>query len=237
MPETNRKLLSAGLPRLAAALALSGGGCAVLYIVRVSFSGRTSYSFLLWNLFLAYIPFLIATFGTWLLESIAKRARPGVLLIPLSLVWLLFYPNAPYIFTDFIHVVNKTFIDNKASFLLGKTGLLWYDLIMTAAFAFVGHFVGLVSVWLVQRQLERFWGTWPARFSIVFAIALSGFGVYLGRFSRLNSWDLLVSSRKVADSVRSIVSDPHAIGFSLAFSLVILLTYSALVVFKKTGQT
>ncbi len=237
MTDKDNLPLTKGLSRLAAALSLTGGGCVVLYAVRVSFSGKTSYSFLLWNLFLAYVPFLVAVGGAWLLESLPRRARPAFLVLPVSLVWLLFYPNAPYIFTDFIHVMNKTYINTQSAEMLGKNGFLWYDLIMTAAFAFVGHFVGLISVWLVQRELERFWGTWPARLCTVAAIGLSGFGIYLGRFSRLNSWDLLVSPRKVAGAMRVIAGDPHAIVFSLAFSLVILLSYFALVVFKKTGQS
>ena len=237
MRERSRQPLTTGLPRLAAALALTGGGCIILYAVRVSFSGKTSYSFLLWNLFLAYVPFLIASAGAWFLDSLSERAKPALFVIPFALAWLLFYPNAPYIFTDFIHVMNKTYIRNQAAELLGERGFLWYDLIMTAAFAFVGHFVGLVSVWLVQRQLERFWGIWPARIGTVTAIALSGFGIYLGRFSRLNSWDLIASPDKVAEAMKAIASDPHAMVFSLAFSLVILFSYFGLVAFKRTGQS
>jgi uncharacterized membrane protein len=104
---------------------------------------------------------------------------------------------------------------------------------MNAAFAFLGHFIGLVSMWLMQGGLTRVWGSRVARIVVCVAIFFSGFGIYLGRFSRLNSWDLLFDLGKVANEVTEALSELKAILFSAVFALFILLTYVALVVFKR----
>jgi Predicted membrane protein len=224
---------SSGFLRLSVLLALACTGCVLLFGVRVAISGKTSYSSLVWNLFLAFVPYVFAAVGVQLMS----RARSGWLrhsiAILTSLLWLVFYPNAPYIFTDFIHVINKTYLRTAPSEWLNLNALLWYDVLMNAAFAFLGHFIGLASMWLMQGGLGRLWGERAARVVVGAAILFSGFGIYLGRFSRLNSWDMIFDLRRVASEVSEALSDPKAILFSAVFSLFILLTYIALIVFKK----
>jgi uncharacterized membrane protein len=214
-------------------LALSASGCLLLFGLRFAISRTLAYTYLVWNLLLAAVPYLVAGGGVHLLAA----ARPGRYRAPLSAavgaLWLVFYPNAPYIFTDFIHVFNRTFLRSQPSDWLGLNALLWYDLLMNAAFAFIGHFIGLVSMWLMQSGFARAWGVRAARYLVGAAILLSGFGIYLGRFSRLNSWDVVFDPRRVWSEVAEASSDPKAILFSAAFSLFILLTYAALVVFKR----
>jgi uncharacterized membrane protein len=221
--------------RLSAALALACLGCVLLFALRVAISGRTFYSYLVWNLALAAVPYAVAATGS----SLLSRAREGgwrtAAAVATATLWLVFYPNAPYIFTDFIHVINRTYPRASATEWLGVTALTWYDLLMNAAFAFLGHFIGLVSMWIVQASFARTWGKWPARSLVGVAIFLSGFGIYLGRFSRLNSWDVVLDPRKVLGEIAEASADPKAILFSAAFSLFILLTYAALVVFKSAG--
>jgi uncharacterized membrane protein len=88
-------------------------------------------------------------------------------------------------------------------------------------------------MWLVQRGFTEAWGARASRALVAAAILLSGFGIYLGRFSRLNSWDILLDTRKVFSEAAEATADPRAILFSAAFSLFIFLTYAALVVFKR----
>jgi uncharacterized membrane protein len=219
--------------RLSAILALSCIGCILLFGVRVAISGKTFYRYLVWNLILAVVPYLIAVLGVQLIAHARPGHGRGLLTAAVALLWLVFYPNAPYIFTDFIHVINKTYLRAAPSEWLNLNALLWYDLLMNAAFAFLGHFIGLVSMWLMQGGLARVWGGRIARVVVCAAIFCSGFGIYLGRFSRLNSWDLLFDLGKVANEVTEALSDPKAILFSAVFSLFILLTYVALIVFKR----
>ncbi len=223
---------------MSAVLALAVAGCFLLFGLRVAISGTTFYRYLVWNLLLAFVPYVIAALGVRLLSASGgwKGRSRAVVAAATAALWLVFYPNAPYIFTDFIHVINKTYLRAKPSDWLGLNALLWYDLLMNAAFAFIGHFIGLVSMWLVHNSLEVLWGPRAARALVALAILFAGFGIYLGRFSRLNSWDLLYDPRTVVNEVAEASADPKAILFSAAFSLFIFLTYAALVVFKRMAM-
>jgi uncharacterized membrane protein len=215
------------------ALAIAAVGCILLFGLRVAISGKTFYRYLVWNLLLAIVPYLVAAASAFLLSRSREGRGRNALAAAAALLWLAFYPNAPYIFTDFIHVINKTYVRAAPSEWLNLNALLWYDLLMNAAFAFFGHFIGLISMWLMQGSLGKVWGEKAARLVVGAAILFSGFGIYLGRFSRLNSWDLFIDLRKVAGEVGEALADPKAILFSIAFSLFILLTYVSLVVFKR----
>jgi uncharacterized membrane protein len=218
---------------LTAILGLAALGCVLLYGLRVLVSRRVSYLFLVWNLAIALVPYLIAAVGSLALGKMRPRRLRALLAVPFAALWLVFYPNAPYILTDFIHVINRTYLKTDPSEWLGTNALLWYDLVMNAAFAFIGHFIGLVSMWLVQEFLKRTWSRTAARSLVLAAILLSGFGIYLGRFSRLNSWDVLLDPRRVLGEVGEAAHDPRALLFSAVFALFILLTYGALIIFKR----
>jgi uncharacterized membrane protein len=218
---------------LSAVLALAASGCFLLFGLRVAISGKTFYRYLVWNLLLAIVPYVIAAIGVHFLARSGARRSRNLIAAATAALWILFYPNAPYIFTDFIHVINRTYLRAAPSEWLSLNALLWYDLLMNAAFAFIGHFIGLVSMWLIQSSFAAAWGARAARGLVGAAILVSGFGIYLGRFSRLNSWDLVLDPRRVFGEVADALSDPKAVLFSAAFSLFILLTYAALVVFKR----
>jgi len=219
---------------LSVMLALAAAGCFLLLALRFAISGRLAYRYLVLNLVLAMAPYIIAAAGLHLMAR-AEGRRRTLIAIPTAVLWLVFYPNAPYIFTDFIHVINRTYLRAAPSEWLGLNALLWYDLLMNAAFAFIGHFIGLVSMWLVHTSFAETWGRRAARLLVGAAILLSGFGIYLGRFSRLNSWDVLFAPIRVFSEVAEATADPKAILFSVAFSLFILLTYAALAAFKRMG--
>jgi uncharacterized membrane protein len=218
---------------LSTVLSLSAAGCILLFGLRVAISGKTAYRYLVWNLVLAIVPYIIAALGARFLVRAEGRPVRAFIAAGTAALWFVFYPNAPYIFTDFIHVINRTYLRTAPSDWLSLNALLWYDLLMNAAFAFIGHFIGLVSMWIVQTYLSRVWGPRPAGVLIGAVILLSGFGIYLGRFSRLNSWDLVLDPERVAREVGEALADPKALVFSAAFSLFIFLTYAALVVFKR----
>ncbi len=221
---------------LTAIFGLASLGCVLIYGLRVLISGRLWYLYLVWNLALAVVPFLIAAVGSTLLSHIAPGRALSIAAAPFALLWLLFYPNAPYILTDFIHVIDRTYLRASPSEWLGINALIWYDLLMNAVFAFIGHFMGLVSMWLVQRTLARAWGAAAARALLAVAILLAGFGIYLGRFSRLSSWDAIFKPERVFDEIRDATTDPKALLFSFTFAIFIALTYGALAAFKRVGE-
>ncbi len=135
---------------------------------RVFYTGKFTFTFLLWNLFLAWLPFLFAWVVYW-------RPKTAVFLAPL---WLLFLPNAPYIVTDLIH-------------LRWHSGVpVWYDALMIFTFALTGLLLGLVSLYLMQSLVARRLGEWISWLFVLFVLGLSAYGVYIGRFLRWNSWDV-----------------------------------------------
>jgi uncharacterized membrane protein len=199
------------------ASAIASAGCLLMIVLRLMLTRSLRYGFLLWNLFLAWVPYLLSL----LILRVAaprtrlRRLRPGVVL--LGLLWLLFYPNAPYILTDFIHVIEEAGNLTNA--------LLWYDIILHAAFAFIGHLIGLISLAILYQIIERLYRRWVAWLVVVLACGLGGFGIYLGRFERLNSWDILfVPAATLRIGILSLFN-PKALLFSLCFAFYIFLTY------------
>ena len=120
-------------------LVLASGMCLALLAFRMSYPHGSDYRFLAWNLFLAWIPFVLAV----VLYDSDRRGVRTALLVGLGAAWLLFLPNAPYIVTDFIHVGRVS------------GAPIWFDASMTASFAGVGLVLGLGSVILVQGVIER----------------------------------------------------------------------------------
>jgi len=145
-----------------------------LIAVRILLTRQWLFVFLLWNLFLAAIPFALSA-------ALYLAARPpGVrLLAPIGLVWLLFFPNAPYLITDLFHLEPR------------PSAPYWYDLALIMSCAWNGlmlAFASLLDMHTLVRQRLGFWAGW---LFVALALGLSAFGVYLGRYLRYNSWDIL----------------------------------------------
>ena len=194
--------------------------------LRLMLTGSLRYAFLLWNLFLAWVPYLL---GLLILRITVSgtgqpRLRAGAVL--LGLLWLLFYPNAPYILTDFIHVIEE------AANL--TTALLWYDIILHAAFAFIGHLIGLISMAILFQTMEQLHRRWSAWLVVVLACGLGGYGIYLGRFQRLNSWDILFLPGATLRIGMLSLFNPKALLFSLCFAFYIFLTFLIVHFFRQT---
>ena len=181
-------------------LVLASGLCVALLAVRVRYPHGSDFEFLTWNLFLAWIPFVLAV----VLHDGARRGRRAGL--PRSrrrLLWLLFLPNAPYIVTDFVHVGRVSGVP------------VWYDAAMIASFAAVGLVLGLVSILLVQGVVERRFGAAVGWLMLAPVFFLCSAGIYIGRVHRLNSWDAITSPgtllRGFADRLADPLAQPEAI--------------------------
>jgi len=216
--------------RLAVVAGLGFLSCSLFVAVRYWLTGRFAQGYLLWNLLLAAAPVVIAWAGLRLSYG-GRRSRAAAL--GAFVAWLIFYPNAPYIFTDFIHVVRRAGLGSVAAPWLSECDLLWYDIVMNAAFAFVGHYLGLVSMYLMHGAARRLFGRAAGWAAMAPAILLSGLGIHLGRFSRFNSWDLLIHPVQAVRVIRESIADPAALLFSTAFSLFIALTYLVFYVVKR----
>ena len=153
-------------------LALFTAFCLVCLFIRNSVEGNTTYNFLLWNLFLAFLPLLFA----WIISFFVGKLNKVIIIIG-SLVWLLFYPNAPYMISDLIHV-NST------------SSMVLYDTLIIFSFSMLALFYGFYSIKIVHFCYRQITSKRTAHLVIVASILLSSAGIYLGRILRLNSWDL-----------------------------------------------
>jgi len=177
------------IPALVAASAF----CVATVVYRGHHAGDGFYDFLVWNLVLAWVPFVIAVAAY---VSARRGGGPGT--VALGVLWLLFFPNAPYLLTDFIHLHES------------RATPLWYDALMLAAFAWTGLLLGFASLYLMQMIWQRRVGPIWAWLGVVAALAVASFGVYLGRFLRFNSWDALVRPRGIAHVIATELENPFS---------------------------
>jgi uncharacterized membrane protein len=167
---------------------------------------------LTWNLFLAWFPLGVVLVLRDLRQS---GFRNRWLLTAGLLTWLAFLPNAPYIITDLYHIKN---IDHP---------LLWFDTMSLFLFALTGLLVGLYSILIVHRMLRPLTGVWLAWAFILSSQMLSGFGIYLGRFGRWNSWDVLTKPSSMTRAVALAYQDHLSIKLTLGYGFVLIVLYVA----------
>jgi uncharacterized membrane protein len=177
---------------LAAVLLLSCAVGVALLAFRLYYSGTAGYIFLAWNLFLAWIPLWLALAVGWL----GRGGRPvGAAAWAIGLLWLLFFPNAPYLLTEFIHLdpqyaVSERPLRTLAGLSPARDVPVWYDALLILTFAWNGMLLAFVSLHIVQRAVRNSAGAAWGWAVVVLVLWLGGFGVSLGRFERWNSWDL-----------------------------------------------
>jgi uncharacterized membrane protein len=189
---------------------------ATLVALRVLLTGNWTYTSLIWNLFLAWLP-LVFALDACHQYRLAKRRNWRVYLS--SALWLLFFPNAPYIFTDLIHV--------KHWWPLGR---YWMDLSLVLVFALTGFLLGFISLYLMQSVVANRFGKAASWLFTLAVAALSGFGVYLGRVQRWNSWDIVVHPVGLARAIVHWATHPFAnpaiaFGFPALFATFLFLGY------------
>jgi uncharacterized membrane protein len=149
------------------------------------------FGFLLWNLFLAAIPMGFAALFCAFNKSSNKIAMAGVLAM-----WLLFFPNAPYILTDLLHLYPRRGIP------------FWYDLVLIFTFAWNGVMLGYLSLLFIHNKIELFYGKVKAWLFSLASLSLGAFGIYLGRFDRWNSWDILQEPIPLIKGIASYIIHP-----------------------------
>ena len=182
-------------------LALSGALAAGV-LARVAATQSADLTNLVWNLFLAWIPFLVAL----ALYDGARRGSSTTKLAVLGVVWLVFLPNAPYIATDVIWLGD-----------LGS-GTYWHDPILIGVAAGLGLVLGFLSLYLVQAVVAERVGRLAGWTVAMGALVLSGLGVYLGRYERWNSWEVLTKPGKIVGGLASGLADPLAYPRPIALS-------------------
>jgi uncharacterized membrane protein len=187
-----------------------------LVIVRIWHSGEFVFVFMPWNLFLAYIPYqLLRTY-----KPVLTTFRSCVVFAAVFVTWLLFIPNAFYIVTDLFHLYQR-----------GKVPL-WFDLVLLMSFAWNGMMLGFLSIRQMEKNLAIFF---PALSPVAFVgsmMLLNSFGIYLGRYLRFNSWDVITNplslGLEILHLLRHPVQSQAAWAMILSFSVLMMIIYSML---------
>jgi len=203
--------------RLAGLTALPAG----LLAARVLHTGSPVHVYVAWNLALAWVPVACAYL------AVRPRGTPRLLRAAFGLGWLLFLPNAPYLVTDLKHLHQSQIP-------------ILDDVVLLFSAALCGLALGLVSLNWMEAAVARAVGNWPGRLFGVAAACAAGLGVYLGRYLRWNSWDLLLQPTAIARDVLQYVVNPvqhwQVWGFVLLFAALLLSAYHPVTALVGAGQ-
>jgi uncharacterized membrane protein len=186
------------------ALSFASAVSVALVTARIIWTRDFVYSSLVWNLFLAWVPLVFALLAGDEFHAGAGRTWRFV---GFAGAWLLFFPNAPYIFTDVIHLT--TYFYNH----------FWVDLVLILLCALTGFVLGFVSLFLMQGVVRRLFGTAASWWFIAPSQPLSGFGIYLGRFLRFNSWDIILKPFALSRGIGRWAANPLAHSSTYAFPI------------------
>lgn len=148
--------------------------CVILVIIRIIRTEQFSFIFMFWNLFLAFIPLGISNYLTN-----SEKTISNLKLTTLTIIWLLFLPNAPYMVTDLFHLHKREYLP------------IWFDLILILMFAITGLYLFYISLnQAIVLTKNKFPNLYKPQF-LIFLFLIVSYGVYIGRFLRLNSWDII----------------------------------------------
>lgn len=197
-----------------------------IFAGRIFLSGSwLVYRNLVWNLFLAWIPYVFSVLAAGL--HVLYPGRWWLLIVPAG-IWLAFFPNAPYLLTDFLHLEERPYVP------------LWYDIGLLASFAWSGLFLAIASLRTMQLLTRAYLGTILSWLFVFFALGFGGLGLYLGRFSRWNSWDLLLQPEDILKDVASRLLDPlnnlRFFGFILMFTAFLFVCYLTFMAVHRMGE-
>ncbi len=198
---------------LLALMAASAVGVGLI-LLRILWTGHWNHGYLVWNLFLAWIPLGFALVAYWFSEQDWWRDWR---FLSASAAWLLFFPNAPYICTDLVHLSSR------------YHSHFWVDLILLLLFALIGLLVGFASLYLMQSLVVRRLGRIAGWLFVAAVAAVSGWGVFIGRVMRWNSWDVVLNPidlfTDLARWLSHVPFQPTSATFPMLFAMFIFITY------------
>jgi uncharacterized membrane protein len=181
----------------------------VFNLARLDIWGTTNLLYLIWNLFLAWVPYVISLY-------FIKKDMSVNRFIPIFIIWLIFFPNAPYLVTDVLHIVSSS------------PAILWYDSLLFFFFGWIGLFLGMISLFHVHQFLKVHLNYFFSEISIFGICFISSLGMYLGRFERKNSWDIFIHPLVVFRNLSSLSGNLTHTGIPLIFVIVFtIFIYSA----------
>lgn len=187
----------------------------LLVVLRLRLTDSLQFLFLIWNIFLAWIPYATSNyFAKYRSAHIWKQ-------LILFSSWLLFFPNALYIVTDLIHLRE---VENVPA---------WFDAILLFSAAFMGLVMAFLSLHNAERFLRGKFSEKSVAIMIPAIIFVASFGVYLGRFGRWNSWDVIQSPISLALHIAEAFFFPHEHLHTWAITSILAILFSLIYAFYK----
>lgn len=159
---------------------------------RIFYTGQWLFLWLGWNLFLALVPYLLTRTAIRSPAWIERHSRFAVLFT----VWLLFLPNSFYLITDLFHLEDR------------KTAPLWFDLALIFSFAWNGILLGVASIRQMETMLRCKWPRFKEWQFVYPMMGLNALGVYIGRYLRYNSWDVVSDPFDLAEDILYLLVHP-----------------------------
>lgn len=185
----------------------------VILIIRIIFTGNLHYANYFWNIFLAAIPVVFASL-------LLKRKWNLLITSFFFLAWLLFLPNAPYLITDLIHYEPRTEFPG------------WADILLVTSASWNGLLLGFISIMIIEDWLSFYFKNLMRNFIVIICLGLTGYGIYLGRYLRYNTWDIVTNPVPLFyDTLSTVISPvhhPRAWGFTFLFGLMYAIFYYTL---------
>lgn len=199
------------------------------YLISVFIIQKFIYKFILWNLFLAMIPL---GFAFLLQLSLINKPKLRFWDFILGSLWFVFFPNAPYLITDLIHINAMPFYEVGIS----SIGIeYWVSLLHIGGGVIFGIFAGMHSLMIIHKMILNKAGVIVGNIMLVCICMLTGYGVYIGRFIRLNSWDIL-NPLYVLNTLIAQISFRGSI-LSLLFAVFTLICYILFYMFLNTKKS
>jgi uncharacterized membrane protein len=183
--------------------------CLLLLFIRIKLTNTIFLYFLVWNLFLAFIPYFFTSY----LKTLISIEKSKIKTLSILFLWLLFLPNSFYILTDLVHLSQS------------NNHLFWYDLVVISSYALVGFTLGIVSLIEFEYIIKTFTSPLLTHFIMPVICFLCGIGIYLGRILRYNSWDIMSNPLELFHSLLISLTTVHALLFSLYFGVYIYFFY------------
>lgn len=182
-----------------------------LFLAGAVTNGSLAFSFMLKNLFLAWVPFVISAV---LLRTLHTRLWSSWMPLVLTLLWLMFLPNTFYMISDYVHIQD----------VVGRN--LLYDVVVFTSCIFTGMALGFSSLYLVHAELTKRLSLRVSNVLIGAVIVLCSFAIYLGRNLRWNSWDILLNPTGILFDISDHIVHPlqHGAMFTTTFSFFVLLS-------------
>lgn len=206
-------------------LAFMTGFCLLLSVLRVYLSGSFYFIFLIWNLFLAAVPYII----TILISEQSKSRFQLFKIIGVSILWLLFFPNAPYILTDLFHLRLITDFPK------------WFDLILIISYAWTGLLFGFLSLLKIEDLYRNYLTSRQIGSLSTLILFVASFGIYLGRYLRWNSWDILNNPQgllfDISDRFFNPFEHPRTWGMTILFGVLLNMIYWTIKLLRREKES